>query len=98
MLKMPAEASSGLPAPTEKAGVICFVVGGSHESEARNEEPMREVAPFGTSDRALGFFRSFNFEKPALNEAVSRYGGDVMTLEAMGKVFPYCCPNDLPHL
>jgi hypothetical protein len=40
------------PAPTEKAGVICFVVGVSRESEARNEEPMREVAPFGTSDRA----------------------------------------------
>ena len=35
------------------------------------------------SDKALGFFRSFNFEKPALNEAVSRYGGDVMTLWAM---------------
>jgi hypothetical protein len=40
------------PAPTEKAGVICFVVGVRRESEARNEEPMREVAPFGTSDRA----------------------------------------------
>jgi hypothetical protein len=74
------------------------VVGVRRESEARNEEPMREVAPFGTSDRALGFFRSFNFEKPALNDAVSRYGDDVMTLGAMGKVFPYCCTNDLPNL
>jgi hypothetical protein len=59
---------------------------------------MREVAPFGTLDKALGFFRSFNFEKPALNEAVSRYVGDVMTLWAMGKVFPHSCPNDLPQL
>jgi hypothetical protein len=51
-----------------------------------------------TLDKALGFFRSFNFEKPALNDAVSRYGDDVMTLGAMGKVFPYCCTNDLPNL
>jgi hypothetical protein len=46
-------------------------------------------------DKALGFFRSFNFEKPALNEAVSRYGGDVMTLDAMelwGKYFLIAAP------
>jgi len=36
-----------------KAGVICFVVEVRHESEARNEEPMREVAPFGTPDKSL---------------------------------------------
>jgi hypothetical protein len=30
---------------------------------------MREVAPFGTADNALGFFRSFNFEKTCIERS-----------------------------
>jgi hypothetical protein len=35
-----------------KSGSNLFIGVIRHEDEARNEEPMREVAPFGTSDRA----------------------------------------------
>ncbi|MGD2087296.1 MAG: hypothetical protein PVH61_14015 [Candidatus Aminicenantes bacterium] len=53
-----------------------------------------------TLDKALGFFRSFNFEKPGLNEAVSRYGGDVMMLWAMcyGESISSLLPNDFQQL
>jgi hypothetical protein len=85
------------PAPTEKVGVIC--PGLEEDMRAKSEPKLcGKSLHSALSDKPLGFFRSFNFEKPGLNEAVSRYGGDVMTLGAMGKVFPHCCPNDLPNL
>jgi hypothetical protein len=78
-------------------GVIC--PGLEEDMRAKSEPKLcGKSLHSALSDKPLGFFRSFNFEKPGLNEAVSRYGGDVMTLGAMGKVFPHCCPNDLPNL
>ena len=41
-----------LPAAYRKRGSNLFLSLGGRESEARNEEPMREVAPFGTPDNS----------------------------------------------
>jgi hypothetical protein len=41
-----------LPAAYRKRGSNLFFMGVRHESEARNEEPMREVAAFGTPDNS----------------------------------------------
>ncbi|MGD2093312.1 MAG: hypothetical protein PVH61_44540 [Candidatus Aminicenantes bacterium] len=41
-----------LPAAYRKRESNLFFMGVRHENEERNEEPMREVAPFGTPDNS----------------------------------------------